>query len=140
MFPSGLAALLERRLGAATVLRSGPVVQGLLALVIASSDTLAPFALAASVFVAVMLFTHTFAFGTLARLDLTGRVVAATPAMVMVGSAIGPVLGGTLVKLSGYGAIGVAALVIDALAWVCFWRLTRSTRAAAMVSVAGPAA
>lgn len=132
MFPSGLAALLERRLGAAVVLRMGPVAQGVLALVIASSDALAPFALAASVFVAVMLFTHTFAFGTLARLDITGRVVAATPAMVMIGSAIGPVLGGTLVKLSGYGAIGVAAAVIDAVALACFSRLTRAPDASAI--------
>jgi len=125
MFPSGLAALLERRVSAATVLRTGPLVQGGLAMVIASSHVLAPFALTASVFVAVMLFTHTFAFGTLARLDVTGRVVAATPAMVMIGSAIGPVLGGTLAKVFGYGAIGAAAAVIDALALICFWRLTR---------------
>jgi predicted MFS family arabinose efflux permease len=114
---SGLAALLERRF-AATVLRAGPLVQAVLAVVIASSVALAPFAVAASVFVAVMLFTHTFAFGALARLDVTGRVVAATPAMVMVGSAIGPVLGGTLVKQAGYGAI--VAVAIDAIAIACF--------------------
>lgn len=124
MFPSGLAALLERRIGAAVVLRMGPLVQGVLAVIITSSHALAPFALAASVFVAVMLFTHTFAFGALARLDITGRVVAATPAMVMIGSAIGPVLGGTFVKVSGYGAIGATAAVIDAVALLCFWRLT----------------
>ena len=129
MFPSGLAALLQRRVGAVSVLRAGPLVQGALALAIASSVALTPFAAAASVFVAVMLFTHTFAFGTLARLDVTGRVVAATPAMVMIGSAIGPVLAGTLVKLSGYGAIGVAAVLIDAVALACFWRLTRATDA-----------
>lgn len=127
MFPSGLAALLERRLAAATVLRLGPVVQGVLALVIATSQVLAPFALAASVFVAVMLFTHTFAFGALARLDITARVVAATPAMVMIGSAIGPVLGGTLVKAVGYGAIGVAVALIDAVALGCFWCMTRDS-------------
>jgi predicted MFS family arabinose efflux permease len=134
MFPSGLAALLERRIGAAAVLRTGPLVQAGLAVVIATSAALAPFALAASVFVAVMLFTHTFAFGTLARLDITGRVVAATPAMVMIGSAIGPVLGGTLVKVSGYGAIGVAAVLIDAVALASFWRLTHASRLAAMVT------
>ena len=128
LFPSGLAALLERRLSTAVVLRTGPALQGVLALVITSSNELAPFAVGASVFVAVMLFTHTFAFGALARLDITGRVVAATPAMVMIGSAIGPALGGTLVKLSGYGALGGAAAVIDAVAMICFWRLTASTR------------
>jgi predicted MFS family arabinose efflux permease len=138
MFPSGIAALLERRIGAASVLCIGPVVQAALAVVIASSQTLAPFALAASVFVAVMLFTHTFAFGALARLDLSGRVVAATPAMVMIGSAIGPVLGGTLAKVAGYGAIGVAAVIIDALALLCFWLMTRAP-ASAGVAHAGPA-
>jgi predicted MFS family arabinose efflux permease len=130
MFPSGLAALLQRRLGAASVLRAGPLVQAALALVIASSAALAPFAVAASLFVAVMLFTHTFAFGALARIDVTGRVVAATPAMVMIGSAIGPVLGGTLVKQAGYGAIGIAAVAIDAIALACFWRMTHAPQAA----------
>ena len=136
MVPGGVAALLEGRIDAAVVLRTGPVVQGLLALLITSSEVLAPFAAAASVFVAVMLFTHTFAFGTLARLDVTGRVVAATPAMVMVGSAIGPVLGGTLAKLSGYGAIGITALAIDGIALVCFWGLTRETQKSGAVGVA----
>lgn len=130
MFPSGLAAFVEHRLSPALVLRAGPVVQGVLALVIASSHALAPFALAASVFVAVMLFTHTFAFGTLARLDITGRVVAATPAMVMIGSAIGPVLGGTLAKVAGYEAMGVVAVAIDVVAGACFWQLTREVPAA----------
>lgn len=130
MFPSGLAALLQRRLGAASVLRAGPLVQAALALVIASSAALAPFAVAASLFVAVMMFTHTFAFGALARLDVTGRVVAATPAMVMIGSAIGPVLGGTLVTMAGYGALGSAALAIDVIALACFWRMTAAPQAA----------
>jgi predicted MFS family arabinose efflux permease len=133
MFPSGLAAFLERRLSATIVLCAGPVVQGALALVITLSHALVPFAVAASVFVAVMLFTHTFAFGVLARMDVTGRVVAATPAMVMVGSAIGPVLGGTLAKLSGYEAIGVVAAVFDLMALVCFVCLTREPRAGGLL-------
>lgn len=138
MFPSGLAAVLQHRLGAAPVLCAGPLVQAVLAVVIASSAVLAPFAVAASLFVAVMLFTHTFAFGALARLDVTGRVVAATPAMVMIGSAIGPVLGGTLIKLFGYGALGVAAAVIDAIALFCFWRMTRTPQGLGLGRV-GPA-
>lgn len=138
MFPSGLAAVLQHRLGAAPVLCAGPLVQAVLAVVIASSAVLAPFAVAASLFVAVMLFTHTFAFGALAKLDVTGRVVAATPAMVMIGSAIGPVLGGTLIKMFGYGAIGVAAGVIDAIAFFCFWRMTRAPQGVGLGRV-GPA-
>jgi predicted MFS family arabinose efflux permease len=138
VFPGGIAALLERRIGATAVLCTGPLVQAGLAVVITTSQTLAPFALAASVFVAVMMFTHTFAFGALARLDLSGRVVAATPAMVMIGSALGPVLGGTLAKTAGYGAIGVAAVLIDALALLCFWRMTRAPARPAVIGV-GPA-
>jgi predicted MFS family arabinose efflux permease len=68
----------------------------------------------------VMIFTHTFAFGLLARLDPSGRAVAATPAMLMIGSAIGPIFGGTLVKAFGYGSIGMAALAIDAIAMTSF--------------------
>ena len=72
-----------------------------------------------------MIFTHTFAFGMLARIDRTGRAVAATPAMLMTGAAIGPVLGGTLVKVSGYGSLGIAAVLIAAAAAICFSRLDR---------------
>jgi predicted MFS family arabinose efflux permease len=72
-----------------------------------------------------MIFTHTFAFGLLARLDVTGRATAATPAMIMVGAALGPVLGGTLVKAVGYGGLGLAALLVDALAVWLFLRMTQ---------------
>jgi MFS family permease len=131
MFPSALAALFERQLSATAVLTIGPIVQAALAYTIANSHTLAPFAAAASVFVATMLFTHTFAFGALARVDPTGRCVAATAAMVMIGSAIGPVLGGTLGQTAGYGAIGIAALIIDAIALASFGLMSSGIAAGA---------
>jgi predicted MFS family arabinose efflux permease len=84
------------------------------------ATTFVPYALAASVFVAVMIFTHTFAFGLLARIDTSGRALAATPAMLMIGAAIGPVLGGTLVQTFGYSSLGVTALILDAVALLCF--------------------
>jgi predicted MFS family arabinose efflux permease len=71
----------------------------------------------------VMIFTHTFAFGLLAQLEPTGRVLAATPAMLMLGSALGPLLGGVLVKSFGYGTLGLAAAVFATVAVVCFSRL-----------------
>jgi predicted MFS family arabinose efflux permease len=67
-----------------------------------------------------MIFTHTFAFGLLSRLDSSGRAVAATPAMLMAGSAIGPIAGGTLVKYYGYGSLAVAAVLIATAAVACF--------------------
>lgn len=123
LFPAALAALLEKRWNARWVLLAGPVVQALLVMAIMQATAFAPYAAAASVFAAVMIFTHTFAFGVLARLDTSGRAMAATPAMLMTGAAIGPVLGGTLVKTWGYGSLGAAAALIAALAVMCFSRL-----------------
>lgn len=118
--PAALAAVLEKKWLARRVMLVGPVLQALLVVVIMNSTAFAPYAAAASVFAAVMIFTHTFAFGLLARLDTTGRSMAATPAMLMVGAAIGPILGGTLIKLFGYGSLGAAALVMAAVAVFCF--------------------
>lgn len=118
--PAALAAVLEKKWSARSVMLVGPVLQTLLVVVIMNSTAFIPYAAAASVFAAVMIFTHTFAFGLLARLDTTGRSMAATPAMLMVGAAIGPILGGTLIKLFGYGSLGAAALVIAAVAVFCF--------------------
>lgn len=123
LFPAVLAALLERRLAARSVMLAGPVLQALLVVVIMNASDFAPYAVAASVFAAVMIFTHTFAFGLLARLDTSGRAMAATPAMLMIGAAIGPILGGTLVKAFGYGSLGIAALGIAGVATFCFSRL-----------------
>ena len=63
-----------------------------------------------------MLFTHTFIFGHLARIEPTGRAVAATPAMIMAGSTIAPLFGGVLVQTIGYPALGVAALLFAVVA------------------------
>lgn len=120
LFPAALAALLEKRWAAEKVLLIGPWVQAGLVVVIMTSTEFVPYALAASVFAAVMIFTHTFAFGMLARLDVSGRSMAATPAMLMTGAAIGPVLGGTLVKVSGYESLSIAALCVGLLASICF--------------------
>ena len=126
LLPAGLAALLQRRWPAERVVLCGPLAQAVLVLVITQSQQFAPYAAAASVFAAVMIFTHTFAFGLLARLDPSGRALAATPAMMMAGAALGPVLGGTLVKWLGYPAVGAVACAAAALSVFSFSRLPRS--------------
>lgn len=125
--PPVLAALLERRLSARSVMMVGPLLQALLCVVVMSSPAFMPYAVAACLFAPALIFTHVFTFGHLARLDPSGRAMAATPAMVMLGAAIGPFLGGTLVKAFGYSAIGVAALVIGGVAAIAFSRLPRTT-------------
>ena len=57
-----------------------------------------------------IIFTHTFAFGLIARQDPSGRATAGTPAMLMVGSAVAPLVG----WYAGVEAIGYAAIVLVA--------------------------
>jgi predicted MFS family arabinose efflux permease len=126
LMPAVLAGLLEKRWPAAIVVRFGPVAQASLALLLTCTTGFVPYSVAALTLVGVMIFTHTFAFGLLARMDPSGKAVAATPAMLMIGSAVGPVLGGTLVKFLGYPAIGVVAVIAASAAVICFRKATAS--------------
>lgn len=136
LLPAPLAALLERRLRARSVLLAGPVLQAVLTAVIMNATAFGPYAAAASVFAAVVLFTHTFAFGLLARLEPSGRALAATPAMMMAGAAIGPLLGGTIVKAAGYGSLALAAAALAAVAVFCFSRLPSPAQTIAQEALA----
>jgi predicted MFS family arabinose efflux permease len=135
LLPAALAALLQKRLAPRKVLLVGPVVQLALAATIMMSPAFGPYAFAAAFFAAVMIFTHTFAFGLLARLDVTGRALTGTPAMLMVGSAVGPFLGGTLVNTFGYEALAVAAACLAVTAVFCFTRLPSREPSGAQASL-----
>jgi predicted MFS family arabinose efflux permease len=123
--PGAVAALMQRRLDARNVVLAGAATQATLALLLVSSTAFPVYAAAGAFFVSTVIFTHIFTFGVLAQLDPSGRAVSATPAMMMMGSAVGPILGGTLAKFFGYGAIGWAAVAIDAVAF-CFYLQMRS--------------
>ncbi|MDE1184753.1 MFS transporter [Paraburkholderia sp.] len=123
LLPPLLAALLQKRLDARTVAIAGPVAQAVLALTITRATSFAPYAVATALWVFAMIFTHTFLFGLLARIDTTGRAVASTPAMLMAGSAVGPILGGALIVHAGFEAIGIAATVIGAISVLFMLRL-----------------
>ncbi|SDR54736.1 Predicted arabinose efflux permease, MFS family [Paraburkholderia fungorum] len=125
LLPAPLAAVLQRRVDARLVVLIGPFVQAVLALVISQSRAFVFYAVATAAFPAVMIFCHTFAFGLLARLDNSGRATAATPAMLMTGAAIGPLLGGTLVRFYGHGSLGFAAIGVGAVAFLCFFQIPR---------------
>lgn len=130
LFPAAAAAFLERRLDPRIVLIGGPILQAAIAASIMTAGIFPTYAGAASVLAAVMIFTHTFAFGLIGRLDPSGRTVAATPAMLMTGAAIGPILGGTLIKFYDYTAIAGAAAVLACLAVFCFSRVRGQARLA----------
>jgi len=128
LLPGAVAAFLQHRLNARTVVLAGATAQAVLALVLVSSTSFPAYAAGGAFFVSAVIFTHIFTFGALAKLDPSGRAVSATPAMLMIGSAIGPILGGTLVKFFGYGALGWAAVAIGAIAF-CFYLQLRNPRA-----------
>ena len=128
--PAPLAALLQTRLSSRAALTVGPIAQALVALFIALPLGLGFYAVGALLLAGVMIFTHTFAFGTLAKLDPTSRALAGTPAMLMTGAAIGPLLGGALVQGVGYPALGATAVLLDLCALALFWRLHRAPRLA----------
>lgn len=125
LLPAPLAALLQRHLPPHRVLQAGPLAQAFVALGITHALQFTPYAVAVILLPCVMIFTHTFAFGALARLDATGRAVAATPAMTMIGAAVGPILGGTLVKAGGYAPLAWAACAVAMVALACFAALPR---------------
>ncbi|CAM5786678.1 MFS transporter [Ottowia pentelensis] len=123
LFPAVIAAALQKKVSPRTVGMAAPILQGALALTITQSQNFGVYAAATSVYVFVMIFSHVFLFGLIARLDPSGRAVASTPAMVMAGSAIGPFLSGTLVVAFGYSAIGYAVAAIGLVALLCVSRI-----------------
>ena len=132
--PGALAALLQKRLSPLTVGVLGPVGQAVLALTIVNAMDFAPYAVATCLYTFMVIFTHAFLFGLLARLDPSGRAVAATPAMMMVGSCIGPGLAGALVHGIGYPAVGVAACLVALIAVAAMMLVRRRVADAPAVS------
>lgn len=112
VFPAPLAGVLEKKLPATLVISIFPVFQAVFAMIVSHTGNYPLFVMAGSMMAFTILFVHTYAFGYIAKLDPTGRAVAATPAMLMVGSAIAPFLGGSLVKFIGDEAIGYMACAL----------------------------
>lgn len=112
--PGVLAAYFEKKISPKFVIVFGPLLHAMLCLTLTQTTTYAVYTVGSCLFPVVMTFTHTFIFAYLARLDPSGRAVAATPVMLMSGSAIGPFLGGTVAQNFGYPSLGwvVVALAI----------------------------
>lgn len=116
LLPGILAALLQTRLSPITVGIVGPILQALAAVGLTSASTFPLFAVPAAIYVTLVIFCHTFLFGFLSKIDPSGRSVAATPAMMMTGSATGPLLGGVIVAGIGYEGLGWAVVIISGVA------------------------
>lgn len=139
LFPAPIAALLERKIAATTVISIFPIFQALFAMIAMSTSNYVLYTASGALMAFTIIFVHTFAFGMLARLDPTGRAVAGTPAMLMAGSAIAPFLGGTLVQFIGFEAIGYAAIVLVLIELFCFNQTRRIVTRSGPVNLASPA-
>jgi predicted MFS family arabinose efflux permease len=125
LLPAAVAGLLEKRLNPVRVALVAAPLQAALALAITLSTGYAQYALAASVYPAVLIFMHTFLFGLIARLDPSGRALASTPAMMMTGSAVGPALAGAVAMRFGFGGQAVLALAVGSCATLFFALVAR---------------
>ena len=137
LIPAPLAAFLETRVSARAVLVAGPLLQALVIVALTLGSGFAAFAVPAMFLAGVMIFTHTFAFGVLSRLDRSARALAGTPAMLMFGAMIGPILGGVQVQSFGYPALGATASALAVCAVALFAKL--HAPATALAPRAGPA-
>ncbi len=109
-----LAGVLQHKLPATPVAVTGLFLHGVASLVICFTLGFGPFVLAAGSLVFLTIFSHIFMFGFISKMDRSGRMAALTPSMLMVGTATGPFLAGTVVGAYGYPALGMTAA---ALAW-----------------------
>lgn len=125
LFPAAVAALLQKRLDPVRVALVAAPLQAALALTVTLSSDFLPYALAGAVYPAVLIFTHTFLFGLIARLDPSGRALASTPAMMMTGSAIGPALAGAVAMRAGFAGQAALAVAVGLSATLLFAMLAR---------------
>lgn len=135
LVPSLLAATLETRLSPVKVAIGGAVLQAVAAYMISTSTGVWLYFLPAAFFSFIMLFTHTFVFGYLAKIEPTGRAVAATPAMIMSGSALGPFIGGVLSEAYGYAALGATGAIIGLAAACSFYMSLRAPQKTAAPAI-----
>jgi len=135
LVPAALAGFLEKRLNAVRVALVAAPLQAALAVAVTLSTGYMQYALAASVYAAVLIFMHTFLFGLIARLDPSSRALASTPAMMMTGSAIGPALAGAVAMRFGFEGQALLALLVGAAATGWFLLVAHRTPAAASVAM-----
>jgi predicted MFS family arabinose efflux permease len=116
---AAFASWLGVRAGRLAPLCAGFLVFSAAALALAHARSPATFRPAVLLVGAGFFFTQPFMMGAIAALDRQGRVNAAAGAVMTVGAAIGPALGGLLAADGGYGrlgwlaaACGLAALVL----------------------------
>ena len=120
-----LAGLTEKKLLPVLVATGALILHGLCSVTLTRTGLFGVYTAAFMLMIFVTIFGHTFVFGLFARLDPSGRMNASTPSMLMLGTAIGPFLGGTVVQAAGYPALGLTSASIAFAGAVCFLTIGR---------------
>ena len=114
------AALLENVVPRLTTICVALLVHACITVTASNSALFIPYAAAGSLLIFMTIFSHTFMFGAIAKLDPSGRAASSTPAMVTLGAAVGPALGGAVVQFAGFPAVGWVSAVILVASAACF--------------------
>ena len=114
------AALLENVVPRIRAICIGLCIHACFAALASNSPVFLTYAAGGSLLVFMSIFNHTFMFGAISKLDPSGRTASSTPAMLMLGAAVGPALGGAVAQFIGFSAIGTMSAVILIASAACF--------------------
>jgi predicted MFS family arabinose efflux permease len=100
---------LVRRWGGVMSLVAAYLFVTVCAVTLSVTETLAYFLIAAALFTPAAVFVEPLLFGVLGAIDRSGRLAALGPAALSIGSGVGPVVAGVVVKFWGLTSIGILA-------------------------------
>lgn len=130
------AGVLERKLPAAAVAVVVLLVHGLCSITLTSTPNFYLYSAGFIVMIFSTIFGHTFIFGLFAKFDPSGRMNASTPSMLMLGTAIGPIVGGVVVQHWGFPAMGLTSAAVAFSGAACFAVIARRMRRVALPTLA----
>jgi MFS family permease len=116
-----VAATLENVVPRVLTISIALIVHAFLTVTASTSPQFLPYAVAGSLLIFMTIFSHTFMFGVISKLDRSGRTASSTPAMITLGAMIGPALGGFVAQYVGFFAIGWVSAVMLLAASACYF-------------------
>ncbi|WP_414902242.1 MFS transporter [Sphingomonas flavalba] len=122
---AGAAAIIGTRFSRMKPLMIGLVFNAVLAFWISQTSNATVFAIVEVVYHAFLFFTAPYLFGLAAELDPSGRIVASAGGALLFGGSLGPVIGGYLIAIAGFAAIGAFILASVAVVMLLAWQLQR---------------
>jgi predicted MFS family arabinose efflux permease len=116
-----VAAVLENIVPRVATICVALLIHAVFTITASSSATFTPYAVAGSLLIFMTLFSHTFMFGLIAKIDPSGRTASSTPAMITLGAMMGPALGGAMAQFVGFYAIGWVSAALLLASSACFF-------------------